>query len=135
VPSGGWLDGCLGVLAAVELLRGFAAGTSPARTIAVVDWADEEGARFGHSLFGSSAAAGLLDLGAARGLRDANGVSLADAMAAHGFDLRELLAHGERFSTRARTLSCISNKARDSSRPIFRARRSRAASALGDCES
>src|SRR6516225_1754308 len=57
VPNGGWLDGCLGVMTALETLRGFAQ-TCPAVTIRLVDWADEEGARFGRSLLGSSAFAG-----------------------------------------------------------------------------
>src|SRR5438128_1887417 len=59
VPHGGWLDGALGVCAALEVLRGTAGETPPA-TIKLVDWADEEGARFGRSLLGSSAAAGTL---------------------------------------------------------------------------
>src|SRR5580704_7658281 len=60
VPNGGWLDGCLGVMSALEVLRGFAEayGGHPPVTIRLVDWADEEGARFGRSLFGSSACAG-----------------------------------------------------------------------------
>ena len=60
VPNGGWLDGCLGVLAAFDVLRRISEefnGTPPV-TIRLVDWADEEGARFGRSLFGSSAFAG-----------------------------------------------------------------------------
>jgi N-carbamoyl-L-amino-acid hydrolase len=88
VPGGGWLDGCLGVLAAVEALRTLAArGRRPRRSLAVVDWSDEEGARFGHSLLGSSAASGQLDLADARALSDADGVALADALAAHGVEL------------------------------------------------
>ena len=58
VPKGGWLDGALGVMAGLELLRALAAEGTPPVTVALVDWADEEGARFGRSLFGSSAAAG-----------------------------------------------------------------------------
>src|SRR5215470_8554600 len=46
VPNGGWLDGCLGTMAALEVLRGFVAGFGkPPVTIRLVDWADEEGAR------------------------------------------------------------------------------------------
>ena len=59
----------------------------PRRSVAVVDWADEEGARFGHSLLGSSAACGLLDAQHARTLRDTDGVALPDALAAHGVDI------------------------------------------------
>jgi hydantoinase/carbamoylase family amidase len=63
VPDGGWLDGALGTLAALEVLR--AAGKRPPRSLVLVDWADEEG-RFGHSLLGSSAVSGNVDLGALR---------------------------------------------------------------------
>jgi hydantoinase/carbamoylase family amidase len=87
VPDGGWLDGCLGVYAAAELLR---ADPSPRRSLALVDWADEEGARFGHSLLGSSAACGLLDVEAAGALRDIDGVTLAEALAANGVVLAEM---------------------------------------------
>ena len=59
VPNGGWLDGCLNVLAGVEVLRRIAEEGSRRCTVRLVDWADEEGARFGRSLFGSSAAGGL----------------------------------------------------------------------------
>jgi beta-ureidopropionase / N-carbamoyl-L-amino-acid hydrolase len=90
VPDGGWLDGALGVLAGLEVLRALAAAGEPPVTVALVEWADEEGARFGHSLLGSSAAAGLLDAGAARPLRDRDGVALADALAEHGVALERM---------------------------------------------
>ena len=86
VPNGGWLDGCLGVCAALEILRGHK-GETPKVTLKLVDWADEEGARFGRSLLGSSAAAGTLDPDAVRNLRDANGIALPDALAENGIDL------------------------------------------------
>src|SRR4249919_1565744 len=60
VPNGGWLDGCLNVLAGVEVLRRIAEQGEPPVTVRLVDWADEEGARFGRSLFGSSAACGSI---------------------------------------------------------------------------
>ena len=60
VPNGGWLDGCLNILAGLEVLRRIAAEGTPPVTVRLVDWADEEGARFGRSLFGSSAAAGSM---------------------------------------------------------------------------
>ena len=82
VPDGGWLDGALGVVAALEVLRAL-----EGRPVKLVDWADEEGARFGRSLFGSSACAGTLEPDAVRGLTDRDGVSLPDALAAHGVDL------------------------------------------------
>ena len=87
VPNGGWLDGCLGVLSALEVLRSLAADGPPPLTVKLVDWADEEGARFGLSLLGSMAAAGQHDPEFVRGLRDADGISTADALAAHGVDV------------------------------------------------
>ena len=97
VPSGGWLDGCLGLLAALGTLRALAsAGTPPPVTVKLVDWADEEGARFGRSLVGSSAAAGTLDPDDVRDLRDADGVRLQDAMAECGIDLDEAPAAASR---------------------------------------
>jgi len=92
VPDGGWLDGCLGLLAGVEVLRRVAAeyGGRPPATLRVVDWADEEGARFGKSLFGSAACSGSLDLDEARGLVDARGVRLPDALRAVGIDLERV---------------------------------------------
>jgi N-carbamoyl-L-amino-acid hydrolase len=89
VPNGGWLDGSLNVVAGLEILRAVAerhAGRPPI-TLRLVDWADEEGARFGKSLFGSSACSGSLDLGEARKLRDRDGVSLSDALEGVGVDL------------------------------------------------
>jgi N-carbamoyl-L-amino-acid hydrolase len=87
VPNGGWLDGCLNVLAGLEVLRRIAAGGTPAVTVRLVDWADEEGARFGRSLFGSSAAAGTLVPGDVRDLTDRDGARLADVVREHGIDI------------------------------------------------
>ena len=88
VPNGGWLDGALNVVAGVEVLRRLAEQGEPPLTVRLVDWADEEGARFGRSLFGSSAAAGSMrDQEELRARRDADGVALPDALAAHGVDL------------------------------------------------
>ena len=88
VPDGGWLDGALGVLAALEALRVYQHHDLPV-TLRLVDWADEEG-RFGMSLLGSSAAAGRIDLDAAPGARDRTGVALADALRDHGVSLETL---------------------------------------------
>jgi N-carbamoyl-L-amino-acid hydrolase len=90
VPGGGWLDGCLGVLAGAAILADVAAAGTPARSLALVDWADEEGARFGHSLLGSSAACGLLDLEAAARLRDADGAVLPDVLADNDVVLEDM---------------------------------------------
>jgi len=93
VPNGGWLDGCLNVVAAVEVLRRIAAEGRPPLTVRVVNWADEEGARFGRSLFGSSAAPGsMADQDDLRQRRDANGIGLPDALAEHAVDLDNALA-------------------------------------------
>ena len=92
VPNGGWLDGCLNVLAGVEVLRRIAAEGTPPVTVRLVNWADEEGARFGRSLFGSSAAAGsMADQDELRRRRDANGEALPEVLAAHGVDLDRAL--------------------------------------------
>jgi hydantoinase/carbamoylase family amidase len=92
VPNGGWLDGCLNVMAGVEVLRRIAAEGQPPLTVRLVNWADEEGARFGRSLFGSSAAAGSMsDQDELRQRRDANGVALPEALREHGVDLDRAL--------------------------------------------
>src|SRR3954449_9622939 len=88
VPNGGWLDGCLNLLAGVEVLRRIAADGTPPLTVRLVNWADEEGARFGRSLCGWSAAAGsMADQDELRARRDADGVALPDALREHGVDL------------------------------------------------
>jgi N-carbamoyl-L-amino-acid hydrolase len=87
VPDGGAFDGPLGVvsaLCAVDALR--TAGVTPSKPVAVVVFADEEGARFGNACTGSRLTTGVLDPDRARGLRDADGTSLAEAMRAAGFD-------------------------------------------------
>src|SRR5262249_11151972 len=102
VPNGGWLDGCLGVLASLEALRMYA-GTKPPVTLKLVDWADEEGARFGRSLLGSSAAAGSLKIEEVRTLIDRQGTKLVDALAENGVALDRMLdAHRELKSIDAR---------------------------------
>ena len=87
VPNGGWLDGCLNTLAGVEVLRRIAADGTPPVTVRLVDWCDEEGARFGRSLFGSSAASGALVADEVRDLTDRDGIKLVDAVKKHGIDL------------------------------------------------
>ncbi len=92
VPNGGWLDGCLNTMAAVEILRRFSAQYrgKPPVTVRVVDWTDEEGARFGKSLFGSSACSGNLDMNEARGLTDKTGIKLPDALKEYGIDFERV---------------------------------------------
>ena len=89
-PHGGRLDGAYGVLAACEAVQAvresLAAGGSPARcNIAVVDWTNEEGARFQPSILGSSVYAGLLERDYALSRRDGDGISVAQALAAIGY--------------------------------------------------
>jgi hydantoinase/carbamoylase family amidase len=95
VPNGGWLDGTLNVVGGLEVLRALAPEPREL-TLKLVDWADEEGARFGRSLLGSSACAGTLDPDAVRGLTDRDGVALPDALAAHGVDLDRMKESGSR---------------------------------------
>lgn len=89
VPNGGWLDGALGVVAGLEALHMFQ-GQPPPVTIKVVDWADEEGARFGRSLLGSSAAAGSLQVSEVEQLADKTGVKLVDALRENGVELSRM---------------------------------------------
>src|SRR3954453_6086349 len=92
VPNGGWLDGCLNGMAGVEVLRRLAEEGTPPMTVRLVNWADEEGARFGRSLFGSSAAAGsMADQDELRQRKDADGVALPEAIARFGVDLDSAL--------------------------------------------
>jgi len=97
VPNGGWLDGALNVVAGVEVLRRIAEEGTPPVKVRLVNWADEEGARFGRSLFGSSAAAGsMADQDELRARKDADGIALPDALREHGVDLDSALdAHSE----------------------------------------
>ena len=103
VPNGGWLDGCLNVLAGVEILRRINEQFpgKPPVTVRLVDWADEEGARFGKSLFGSSACSGNLDLEEARGLKDKNGMRLPDALKEVGIDLDKAKESGKELKNAA----------------------------------
>src|SRR5579863_9173670 len=82
VPNGGWLDGSLNVLAGLEVLRRIAEEFKgkPPITVRLVDWADEEGARFGRSLLGSSAFAGSHSIEADRVRTDRDGITMEDAL-------------------------------------------------------
>ncbi|MEY4385912.1 MAG: hypothetical protein RLY20_1195 [Verrucomicrobiota bacterium] len=103
VPNGGWLDGCLNVVAGIEILRRINAqyhGRPPV-TVRLVDWADEEGARFGKSLFGSSACSGNLDMNEARGLVDKQGIKLPDALKNVGIDFERVRDSGKELKNAA----------------------------------
>lgn len=101
VPNGGWLDGCLNVLAGLEIVRRISEehGGRPPVTVRLVDWADEEGARFGKSLFGSSACSGTLDMAEARVLKDRDGVLLPDALAGVGIDFERVKECGRELAS------------------------------------
>ena len=103
VPNGGWLDGCLNVLAGVEILRRINAQYQgrPPVTVRLVDWADEEGARFGKSLFGSSACSGTLNLDEARGLMDQDGIGLPGALKGVGIDFERVKESGRELGNAA----------------------------------
>jgi len=89
VPNGGWLDGALGVMTGLEVMRGFAEKYNgrPPVTIRLVDFADEEGARFGRSLLGSSAFAGTESIAADRVRKDRDGVTMEDALRRCGIEI------------------------------------------------
>ena len=103
VPNGGWLDGCLNVMAGVEILRRINSqyGGKPPVTVRLVDWADEEGARFGKSLFGSSACSGNLEMNEARGLVDKQGIKLPDALKNVGIDFERVKDCGKELKNAA----------------------------------
>src|SRR5213082_2830660 len=103
VPNGGWLDGCLNTLAGVEILRRIDAQYkgNPPVTVRLVDWCDEEGARFGKSLFGSSACSGKIDMDETRTLKDKDGIRLVDAIKEHGIDFEKVKDSGRELKNAA----------------------------------
>jgi N-carbamoyl-L-amino-acid hydrolase len=92
VPNGGWLDGCLGVICGLEVLTAMAKkyDGKPPCSVKLVDWADEEGARFGRSLFGSAAFAGNHTIDADRVRTDRDGVTLEAALRGCGVDVDKI---------------------------------------------
>jgi beta-ureidopropionase / N-carbamoyl-L-amino-acid hydrolase len=87
VPDGGAFDGPLGVVSALLALDALrAAGLTPSRPVGVVNFGDEEGARFGVACAGSRMVTGALPRDRALGLRDSDGTSMAEAMSAAGLD-------------------------------------------------
>jgi Peptidase family M28 len=112
VPNGGWLDGSLDTLAGVEILRRINVQYNgrPPVTVRLVDWADEEGARFGKSLFGSSACSGHLDMDEARALRDKQGVTLPAALERHGIDFEKVKECGKELADAPPTWNCTSSR-------------------------
>src|SRR5258706_8189404 len=94
VLNGGWLDGALNVVGALEVLRHIASMGKPPVTVRLVEWADEEGSRFGRSLFGSSSVSGNMNPDDLRNLTDKEGTKLVDAVKKYGVDLDNAKAAG-----------------------------------------
>jgi N-carbamoyl-L-amino-acid hydrolase len=93
-PRGGRFDGAYGVLAACEAVEAVrshreAAGLAPRCNLAIVNWTNEEGARFQPSLLGSAVYTGQLEAADALGRKDGDGVTVAEALAAIGYDGRD----------------------------------------------
>jgi N-carbamoyl-L-amino-acid hydrolase len=128
VPAGGWLDGALGVFAAVEALRSQAENGRPPVGLRLVDWADEEGARFGRSLFGSSACAGTLELDEVRDLRDRDGERLEDVVGRYDVDLER--AHESNAQLQG---ACAYLELHIEQGPVLESRGEPAATVLGTC--
>jgi hydantoinase/carbamoylase family amidase len=128
VPAGGWLDGALGIFTAVEALRQVAQNGPPPVGMRLVDWADEEGARFGRSLFGSSACAGTLEIDEVRDLRDRDGERLEDVVARHGVELDRVHESGERLRGARAYIEVHIEQG-----PVLESRGEPAATVLGTC--
>jgi hydantoinase/carbamoylase family amidase len=128
VPAGGWLDGALGVFTAVEAVRAQAERGRPPVGLRLVDWADEEGARFGRSLFGSSACAGTLEVDEVRDLRDREGERLEDVVARYDVDLARV--HESNAQLRG---ACAYLELHIEQGPVLESREEPAATVLGTC--
>ncbi len=128
VPAGGWLDGALGVFTAVEAVRAQAERGRPPVGLRLVDWADEEGARFGRSLFGSSACAGTLEVDEVRDLRDREGERLEDVVARYDVDLARV--HESNAQLRG---ACAYLELHIEQGPVLESRGEPAATVLGTC--
>jgi hydantoinase/carbamoylase family amidase len=128
VPAGGWLDGALGIFTAVEALRTQAEKGTPPVGLRLVDWADEEGARFGRSLFGSSCCAGTLDPDEVRDLRDRDGERLEDVVARYDVDLERARESGAELRGARAYLEIHIEQG-----PVLESRGEPAATVLGTC--
>ncbi|MGH2801880.1 MAG: Zn-dependent hydrolase [Thermoleophilaceae bacterium] len=128
VPAGGWLDGALGVFVAVEALRQHAADGPPPVGLRLVDWADEEGARFGRSLFGSSACAGTLEPDEVRDLRDRGGERLEDVVARYEVELDRARESGAQLTGARAYIEMHIEQG-----PVLESRGEPAATVLGTC--
>jgi hydantoinase/carbamoylase family amidase len=128
VPAGGWLDGALGEFTALEALRSQAENGKPPVGLRLVDWADEEGARFGRSLFGSSACAGTLEVDEVRDLRDREGERLEDVVGRFDVDLARV--HESKAQLRG---ACAYLELHIEQGPVLESRGEPAATVLGTC--
>ncbi|MBI0538045.1 Zn-dependent hydrolase [Roseomonas sp. KE2513] len=85
-PTGGKFDGVLGVIAGLEVMRTLQdLNIETEAPLELVNWTDEEGSRFGHSLMGSGVWAGVYDQAATYALRDTEGVSVIEALEGIGY--------------------------------------------------
>lgn len=101
VPCGGWLDGALGIAAGMEVLRYYGKrGKRPLKTIYIVNWADEEGARFGRSCVGSAAVSGALDIESAAALTDSDGISFRDVAQSYQLNVYDFSKAKEEFNSK-----------------------------------
>ncbi len=92
-PSGGKFDGALGVLAGLEVMRTLNdLGVVTEAPIELVNWTDEEGSQFGHSLMGSGVWAGVFPLEKTYALADTEGVTVGTALDRIGYRGREAAA-------------------------------------------
>ena len=128
VPAGGWLDGALGAFSALEAVRAQSEAGRPAVGLRLVDWADEEGARFGRSLFGSSACAGTLEVDEVRDLRDREGERLEDVVARYGVELDRVHESGAQLAGARAYLELHIEQG-----PVLESRGEPAATVLGTC--
>lgn len=85
-PTGGKFDGALGVIAGLEVMRTLNdLGITTEAPIELVNWTDEEGSRFGHSLMGSGVWAGVYTQEKVYALTDGEGVTVSDALDSIGY--------------------------------------------------
>ncbi len=89
-PSGGKFDGALGVIAGLEVMRTLNdLNITTEAPLELINWTDEEGSRFGHSLMGSGVWAGVYPLDKTYGLKDVDGVTVGEALDAIGYKGKE----------------------------------------------
>jgi N-carbamoyl-L-amino-acid hydrolase len=85
-PTGGKFDGALGVIAGLEVMRSLNdLNITTEAPIELVNWTDEEGSRFGHSLMGSGTWAGIYGLDKTYALKDTDGVTVGEALEGIGY--------------------------------------------------